>query len=196
MKARNLNNSSKKTRRAIKTEFARLLAEKQEVGKIPVSELCRRAEISRGTFYSHYTDIYGVAEDYENELIEIFFNGTELGNISEIETFLERLFDYFKENNENYTLLCRSNDFMFTARRLTALAESRLYELCIADPRIRNREYLDIEINVFIDGIFGEYVKGCRGVSDVTLERLHQFTLLWVHSFIARRAVPDASEHD
>lgn len=26
--------------------------------------------INRGTFYSHYDDIYGVVEDYENELIE------------------------------------------------------------------------------------------------------------------------------
>lgn len=74
MKAKNLNNSSKKTVRTIKNVFAEMLSEKKELGKISVSELCQRAEISRGAFYAHYDDIYGVAEDYENELIDVFFD--------------------------------------------------------------------------------------------------------------------------
>lgn len=73
MKAQNLNNSSRKTRRLIKKIFAEMLSEKKELGKISVSELCKRADISRGSFYSHYDDIYGVAEDYENEMIDTFF---------------------------------------------------------------------------------------------------------------------------
>lgn len=74
MKAKNLNNSSKKTRRLIRKVFAEMLSEKKEIGLLNVSELCRRAEISRGAFYSHYDDIYDVAEEYENKLIDVFFN--------------------------------------------------------------------------------------------------------------------------
>lgn len=47
MKAQNLNNSSRKTRRLIKKIFAEMLSEKKELGKISVSELCKRADISR-----------------------------------------------------------------------------------------------------------------------------------------------------
>ena len=82
MKAQNLNNSSKKTRKLIKKVFAEMLSEKRELGKISVSELCARAEISRGTFYSHYDDIYGVAEDYENEIMGLFFSDSMLGEDS------------------------------------------------------------------------------------------------------------------
>ena len=57
MKARNLNNSSRKTRANIKKVFAQLLAEKRELSKITVTELVQRANISRGAFYSHYDDI-------------------------------------------------------------------------------------------------------------------------------------------
>ena len=51
-----------------------MLCEKKELGKISVSELCKRAGISRGAFYSHYDDIYGVAVDYENEMIDTFLS--------------------------------------------------------------------------------------------------------------------------
>ena len=72
MKAGNLNRSSQKTRALIKKEFAQMLGEKKQLDRIYVSDLCKRADISRGAFYSHYDDIYSVAEDFENELIDAF----------------------------------------------------------------------------------------------------------------------------
>ena len=78
MKAQNLNNSSFKTRKLIRKTFAEMLSEKKEMSKISVSELAKRADINRGTFYSHYDDIYAVAEDYENELLAKFFDNATL----------------------------------------------------------------------------------------------------------------------
>ena len=78
MKAKNVNRSSIKTRALIKSTFAEMLSEKKEINKITVTELVKRADINRGTFYSHYDDVYGVAEDYENELIDKFFDDARL----------------------------------------------------------------------------------------------------------------------
>ena len=78
MKVKNLNNSSKKTKNLIKDTFAVMLAEKKELSKINVSELVKRANINRSTFYAHYDDIYGVAEEYENELVDNFFSNAKL----------------------------------------------------------------------------------------------------------------------
>lgn len=72
MKVKNLNRSSAKTKRIIKSVFAEMLSEYKEISRISVSELCRRADISRSTFYSHYDDTYSIAQDYENELIDRF----------------------------------------------------------------------------------------------------------------------------
>ncbi len=121
MKSKNLNNSSKKTRKLIKKTFAEMLGEKKELGKISVSELCKRAEISRGAFYSHYDDIYSVAEDYENELIENFFDNAKLIKIDGSDEFIDVFFDYIRENNENYRLLCKSNDLLFAAKKLSKI---------------------------------------------------------------------------
>ncbi len=188
MKVRNLNNSSKKTRRLIKKVFAEMLSEKKELCNMSVSELCQRAEISRGTFYSHYDDIYGVAEDYENELIDAFFDNARLINSQNIMQFIDSVFEYIRKNDENYHLICKSNEFLFAAKKLTAIASGKLLELCLSDKRIRNRDFLELEIETFLEGLFCEYVRRCRGYSTKTLEDLYDYTKFWVANFIAVRS--------
>lgn len=190
MKAKNLNSSSKKTVKNIKKIFAEMLSEKKELGKISVSELCQRAEISRGTFYAHYDDIYGVAEDYENELIDVFFDNARLLTQKGPEQFVDTVFSYIRQNNENYKLLCRSNDLIFAAKKLTAIASAKFLELSYGDPRIRNRQYIELEINLFLDGLLCEYVRYCRDYTETTLDDLYGYTKYWLAGFIARRAEP------
>lgn len=188
MKAQNLNNSSKKTRNLIKKIFAEILSEKKELGKISVSELCKRADISRGTFYSHYDDIYGVAEDYENEMIDAFFDNARLINCKDIMHFIDSIFEFIRQNNENYRLLCKSNDFIFAAKKLTAIASGKLLELCYNDSNIKDHTQIELDLLIFLDGLLCEYVKYCRGYSSKTLEDLYDYTKYWVNNFIAIRS--------
>ena len=188
MKAQGLNNSSKKTRRLIKKVFAEMLSERRELGKISVSELCRRADISRGAFYSHYDDIYGVAEDYENELIDLFFDNIRLIGAENIPQFIDSIFEFIRQNDENYRLLCKANDFFFAAKKLTTIASGKLLELCLGDPRIKDRTYLEFEIQIFLEGLLCEYVKCCRGYSSKTLDDLYAYTKYWVSSFLERHS--------
>ena len=190
MKAKNLNNSSRKTNCLIKNVFAEMLSEYKEISRISVSELCARAEISRGTFYSHYDDIYGVAEDYENELIDHFFDNAKLLTPTNVEQFIDIFFQYIRENDENYKLLCRSNEFIFTAKKLTTIATNKFLELCHHNALVKNKEYIDLDIAVFIDGILCEYVKYCRGLSAVKLDDLYAFTKQWLKDFAKRRFSP------
>lgn len=188
MKAQNLNKSSRKTRCLIKKVFAEMLSEEKELGKISVSELCKRADISRGTFYSHYDDIYGVAEDYENELIDSFFDNARLLESQDIMHFIDFIFEFIRQNNENYRLLCRSNDFLFAAKKLVAIASGKLLELCHNDIRIQNRTYMELDLQIFLEGLLCEYVKYCRGYSAVTLDDLYQYTKYWTKNFVALRS--------
>lgn len=189
MKVRNINNSSVKTRSLIKSTFAAMLSEKGEIGKITVTELVKRADINRGTFYSHYDDIYGVAEDYENELIDKFFDETKMLNMQNIESFVDSFFDYIRKNSENYKLLCRSNEFLFAAKKLTTIASKKFLEICYKDPKVTNKEHIELEINVFIEGLLCEYVKYCRGFTKETPEKLYEYTKFWVKNFKERVCV-------
>ena len=98
MKSKNLNNSSKKTKTIIRNTFAELLSEKKEINKITVTELVEKAHINRSTFYTHYDDIYSVAEDFENELVDEFFDNITLLASQDINSFIEVFFDYIKKN--------------------------------------------------------------------------------------------------
>ena len=113
MKAKNLNNSSKKTRNLIKTTFAEMLSEKKEINKITVTELVKRANINGGTYYTHYNDIYEVAEDFSNELIDTFFSNDMLFDIKNVDQFIETFFKYLQTNDKTYKLLCTSDDAFF-----------------------------------------------------------------------------------
>lgn len=188
MKAQNLNNSSTKTRRLIKLVFAEMLSEKKELGKISVSELCKRADISRGSFYSHYDDIYGVAEDYENEMIDTFFDNARLFESQDIMHFIDSIFEFIRQNNENYRLLCKSNDFLFAAKKLAAIASGKLLELSHNDSRIQDRTYIELDLQIFLEGLLCEYVKYCRGYSATTLDDLYEYTKHWATNFIAMRS--------
>ena len=183
MKAQNLNNSSVKTRKLIRATFAEMLSEKREISKISVTELTRRADINRGTFYSHYDDIYSVAEDYENDLIEKFFDNSRLLASSDFEKFINSFFSYIKENDENYKMLCRSDEMLFAVKRLALLSSNKCLELCLNDRRLKNRDFLELDITIFIEGLLMEYVKNSRGQSAVTPDQLKEYTLSWFKKF-------------
>ncbi|MEE0861689.1 MAG: TetR/AcrR family transcriptional regulator [Lachnospiraceae bacterium] len=188
MKVQNLNKSSMKTRQLIKKVFAEMLSEKKELGKISVSELCKRADISRGSFYSHYDDIYGVAEEYENEMIDTFFDNARLFESQDIMHFIDSIFEFIRQNHENYRLLCKSNDFLFAAKKLAAIASNKLLELSRNNSWIQERTYIELDLQIFLEGLLCEYVKYCRGYSSTTLDDLYEYTKYWAKNFITLRS--------
>lgn len=187
MKVKNANHSSQKTRNIIKKTFAEMLSEKKELAKISVSELVRRADINRGTFYSHYDDIYAVAEDYENELISLFFSNAELIASTNTDKFIDLMFEYIKRNDEIYRMLCKSNDFVMIMQKFMRLAANKIIEIINASPEIVEREFITLEVNSFIEGFMFEYVKCCRDASENTIDDLYDFSKYWYVNFIERR---------
>ena len=55
----------------IRRAFTDLL-EKKPIQSITIKELCALAGINRGTFYAHYTDIYDLWEQIEDEMLADF----------------------------------------------------------------------------------------------------------------------------
>lgn len=102
------------------------------------------------------------------------------------------MFAYIRQNDENYKLLCRSNDLIFAAKKLTAIASAKFLELSYSDPRFRDKRYIELEINLFIDGLLCEYVRYCRDYSSTTLDDLYGYTKYWLANFIERRSAPPA----
>ena len=68
-KSRKTNRRTQYTRQTIKNIFLKLLNQKS-YPKITVTEICRLAEINRGTFYLHYYDTADVLDDILTEMMQ------------------------------------------------------------------------------------------------------------------------------
>ncbi|MBQ0135152.1 MAG: TetR/AcrR family transcriptional regulator [Oscillospiraceae bacterium] len=60
----------KKTQTAIHNAFIELIKEKESVNDISIKEIVDRADISRSTFYTHYTDIDELIKTFSDTIAE------------------------------------------------------------------------------------------------------------------------------
>lgn len=80
----------KKTERSIKNAFLELRA-KKPIEKITIKELTEKAEISKGTFYLHYADIYALSEKIESEIIREITDGIQCSPFDSLPQFTREL---------------------------------------------------------------------------------------------------------
>lgn len=100
--------SAIRSRRMIRQAFTELLQEK-EVDKITVTDIVKRADINRGTFYAHYQSTEALLIQIENEIIGKmleFLGEIHYKNIlSDPLPLLLKIARYLEENSEYYRIL-------------------------------------------------------------------------------------------
>lgn len=121
----NENRSVRFTKKRIKTAFFELMRD-NNLQKITVAEIIRKADISRGTFYFHYTDIYDLMKKIEEDIITDVLD--EIKNFDE-STYVvgefpiaKRVFEAFEAHaNEIVLLLGENGDPGFNEKFQTAM---------------------------------------------------------------------------
>ncbi len=68
---RSVDPRTRKTKRAIRNAFAKLLSEK-DINDITVRDIAELAEINRKTFYRYYRGIYQVVDEIEDNVVQSF----------------------------------------------------------------------------------------------------------------------------
>ena len=170
MKVKCLNSSAFKTREAIKKAFANLIHEKKSLSKITVKELVEKANITRSTFYTHYENIYEVAQDYQMQTIELICSkDLILHNKEEIITYFDNIILCLKENEETYKLLFSADETLIFLERLKKIAGEKILN---ALKTTNNNPYLELDVSFFISGICMEFLKYFRNESKYTLDEL------------------------
>lgn len=166
MRVQGINSSSKKTRLLIRNSFAELINEKKKINKVTVSELVTRAGITRGTFYTHYDNIYDVAEDFQSETIELIMADRELRSINDFNVFLDEIIAFLKLNEDTYRKLLSCDEPLVFLKRLNKLINKRLHEVFFDN----HNENLDLNICFFTDGSIDLLIKYFKNEIDITLD--------------------------
>ncbi|MDN6397983.1 transcriptional regulator, TetR family [Alkalibacterium gilvum] len=114
------NRSVQKTKRILKQTLIDLLKD-QSIHQVKVKELTERAEVNRGTFYFHYSDIYDllyeIEDDVFQELESVFDQFDKEGHSTTEGLLLEVLFEGLTEKREIvYILLGPNGSRSFSSR--------------------------------------------------------------------------------
>ena len=102
------NSRRRESREKICKVFVQLL-QSEELGRITVSDICKKADVNRSTFYANYLDVYDLADRVREELESQFtelFSGYDTGAER---TGALRMFTHIKENQlfyKTYFKLC------------------------------------------------------------------------------------------
>lgn len=181
MKVQYENSSSKKMRKLIKRTFAELLKRKKEMNKITVTELVNKAEISRGTFYTHYDDIYDVANDYEMETLELVTNEEDdLKTINDIYNYFNNIKLCLIQNEETYKMLLSSDEPLTFLNKLKKIAFHKILHVLKSESKYNTNKYLELDLSIYIDGLFEQFIKYFREQSDYTLDELIENSKKWL----------------
>lgn len=173
MKVKNLNRSSEKTKNLIRSTFAELIKEHKELNKVTVSELVKKADINRGTFYNHYDSIYDVAEELEAEVIKILFEDTKnLTSLQDVFDYLDNIIKYLKEHEDIYRLLLSSNAPLIFLQKLNYLISDKLYNSLNNNTNFKKLDSLKFDIVFFTDGIINQVLRYFNNTSTYSLDEI------------------------
>lgn len=169
------NKSVRRTKKCIKKSFAKLLSER-DVSKITVTDLINDAEISRTTFYAHYSDIFDLFERIsEEECAKLIARIDEAGVVSMItepELFFTSVRADINKDIEYYRqlFLAGNSDKLLDdikAAVFSFVAEYRKNNASISDD-ILSGFYVSYLTNA-ITGAFVDWLKGNISMTDEQL---------------------------
>lgn len=169
----------KKTIRSIQNAFLKLISEK-ELSNIRVKELAELAEISKGTFYLHYHDVYDLAEQLQNDVINrvieyIEHPGAVLDNH---QLFTKELLEAFLAQQNLINILFSDSQDAIVPKRIEEAIKQRLMELV---PDAFENPYVSISLTYQVYGgyyAFSHYNNkfGSRQVIDIIAEFSERMT--------------------
>lgn len=140
MKSQKTDHRVRLTKQIIKDSLVTLMQE-YPVSKLSVKMLCEMAGINRSTFYAHYTDVYDLLNQVQDEIIyqisehiseRAFSEQTQLTVIS-----LNQILEYAKDNSRLLKVLLSENgDFTFQKNVILLAQDKIIHEL-------RNMRHID-----------------------------------------------------
>ena len=155
MNTKNNQRSRETDDRIQKTLFAILTEENKPLDKITVSEVCKKAEINRSTFYAHYMDIYDIAEKVDRAMAEGVTEHvlSRLESEQRVDACFIALFEYIRENREFYSLYFSKFNRSGVIGVAWEMLQSKTESLNYADFGLKSAEELVYQGEFFMYGL-------------------------------------------
>lgn len=167
-----------RTKKAIKSALFTIM-ENKDISSITISELTKRANVNRRTFYTHYRSITDILNEIESDLVKSL---TELVDNFDTEDFRTSTYNLFIGLNELITV---EFDYYFQLVRvdMRSMLMSRLKNVIrkLTDRLLSEfcRVYgLDLAIisSFIVGGFFNSYLEWHNNPDNLSIERAAELT--------------------
>ncbi|WP_186785912.1 TetR/AcrR family transcriptional regulator [Paenibacillus agilis] len=167
--------SAIRSRNMIRRALVELMLEK-EYQKITIKDIVERADISRGTFYAHYSDVHAVIEQIENEIMEKMiefldeFKHTDL--IQNMMPFLAKVSNFLGQDIEFYRMLIAVDAASTFMTKVKAVLIESLLSYERKTNSVQEREAFILHVNFFASGLVAMYQDWFEGKLNGSLDDL------------------------
>lgn len=146
----------KYTKKIIKNTFLEMLEEK-DIKKITVSEICKKADINRATFYRYYLDVYdlldSIKQEFETELKNSYIQKKEKENT--IFNFYKSILYVFLENKKLVKLLFNIDNGLYFLNNILEIAYTSCREKWEEDLLNISQENMEYATIFIFNGALG-----------------------------------------
>lgn len=167
--------SAIRSRKMIRQAFFEILKEKP-FEKITVTDIVKKADINRSTFYAHYPDVMGVVEELQEEIIQYTQNFMENVDFKDYyenpKPYLQHIVKLVAENNELYRLLMTSAMATKQFEELKYILIDRTLETLDVSEIFKNKFEFEFSVRFFMGGVVDVYTQWLYGVIDCSLDEL------------------------
>lgn len=152
----------RKTKTILRQGLVRLMSEKS-IQEITVKELCCECDINRGTFYSHYADVYDLLQKIEEEMLCVLEEMIQEYSLLDVKgeaapsPIMSSIFKFLAQNADMCRiLLCNNGDMAFVEKVKDTVKNKFMSEWKIRVPENDN--------NKTSEYLYAFIVSGCIGV--------------------------------
>ena len=164
--------SAIRSRRMIREAYMELLKEK-DLSKITVTDIIKRADLNRATFYAHYPDVRGVTEEIENEIIEKMLEVLKEFQFTSFfrnpAPLLLKISRYLEEDTDFYRILVRANGSEIFMEKLKKVFSDHMLNDSDIPESMRQSKMVELRVCYFAGGIVNLYKQWFRGDLNCTL---------------------------
>lgn len=182
-----------KTKKAIRLALFELL-DKKDLKRITITELTKTADISRKTFYIHYSKIEEILYEFEEELVEAFVEGTKTLRFTNNKKFFFDLFynldKYFNDDLEYYKKLAKSS-FATTFSDKIGNAIYKKLQVILAPILNFEGEELDYACLIISCSVYKVFIKWLRTDSQLNILETSDFVSKVLFSGLQNHVIED-----
>jgi AcrR family transcriptional regulator len=102
------------------------LMKKKPIEEVTITDICKMADINRGTFYNHYATPYDLLLEMQNELYEKIASSIERTPVSEGGIIFEEILTLIAKDSDLFQVLLSNNGDKDFIKKLIAIGQNKI----------------------------------------------------------------------